>query len=151
MQAGLKNDNFCRLLITHSPSPGRFQTPLWPPPWCTSPPRTPSPSVLASSPRKLGSLSCVCSETGSPLEETMKLKRKRRSPPQKRYIYSLIRVRRGSKELWNLCTNYGSAKKTENKRCEISTKHQSDCKALLMTLITLITGHNTHVKTDLRR
>lgn len=58
---------------TCSPSPGRSQTPLWPPPWCTFPPHTPSPSVLASSPRKLDSLSCVCSETGSPLEETMKL------------------------------------------------------------------------------
>lgn len=66
--------------MTDSPSPGRSQTLLWPLPWSTSPPHTPSPSVLALSPRKPDLLSCVCSETGSPLGGTMKLQKKRIPP-----------------------------------------------------------------------
>lgn len=66
--------------MTDSPSPGRSQRLLWPLPWSTSPLHTPSPSVLALSPRKLDLLSCVCSETGSPLGGTMKLQKKRIPP-----------------------------------------------------------------------
>lgn len=37
-----------------SPSPGRSRTPLWPPPCCTPPPRTPVPGGPAWPPRRLG-------------------------------------------------------------------------------------------------
>lgn len=79
----------------HSPSPGRFQTLLWPPPCCTFPPRTPSPSVLASSPRRLDSPSCVCSETGSPLEGTVRLK-KEGQKRAKRAKFSHLKKKRAS-------------------------------------------------------
>lgn len=101
MQLWLENHNlrgFFWWFITYSPSPGRFQTLLWPLPWCTFPPHTPSPSVLASSLRKLDSLSCVCSETGSPLGETMKLQ-KEETHPQNTFI---TLQEKGVKQLWSL-------------------------------------------------
>lgn len=43
-----------RDLGARSPSRGHFRTPLWPPPCCTPPPRTPVPGGPAWPPRRLG-------------------------------------------------------------------------------------------------
>lgn len=103
----------------HSPSPGRFQTLLWPPPCCTFPPRTPSPSVLALSPRRLDSPSCVCSETGSPLEGTVRLKKDKREQNEQ----SLVTFKK-KKSKWmsnnSAVKQYTGAGKQCEGCCEIS-------------------------------